>query len=84
MISQEAIQSLGLDANYTQGPASMRGILAARMEGSRATFDLQSVSDRLFAIELASTWRAVTDAAAEKLRRWPCFFHMFAKPCNSA
>ena len=48
----------------------MRGSLAVQMEGSSAIFNLQSVADRLFAIELASTWRAVTDAAAEKLRRW--------------
>ncbi len=47
----------------------MRGKLSIRMAEASAEFDLQNAADRLFAIELAATWRAVNDAAAEKERR---------------
>lgn len=61
-----------MDANYTAAGPSMRGKLLIRMEGQEigAEFDLQKAADRLMAIELASTWRAVNDAASEKTRRW--------------
>ena len=73
LLMQEAIDGLNLDANYTQGPAILRGSLSIRTAKAQgealATFDLQKTADRLFAIDLASTWRAVIDSAAEKERR---------------
>ena len=61
---QEAIDGLGVDANYTPGEGSLRGKLAVRNEGKEAVLDLESVADRLLAIEVASTWKSTTDAVA--------------------
>ena len=60
---QEAIVGLGLDANYTPA-GTLRGKLAVRNEGKEAVLDLESVADRLLAIEVASTWKSTMDAAA--------------------
>ena len=69
---QEALHGLQLDANYTEGTGTLRGILSVSPEAAQQTatvFDLGKAADRLFAIELASTWRAVADATTEQARR---------------
>jgi hypothetical protein len=63
---QESIVGLGLDANYTPGPGSLKGSLLVRADGEEAAFDLGQVADRLLAIEVGSTWRATLDAAAQR------------------
>ncbi len=40
---QESIVGLGLDANYTPGPGSLKGSLLVRANGEEAAFDLGQV-----------------------------------------
>jgi len=63
---QEAIMGLDLDANYSQGPGSLKGKLSVRIGGEEVALDLAQVADRLLAIEVASTWRTTLVAVVHK------------------
>lgn len=69
---QEAVSGLGVDANYSANSSgSLRGSLRVRVPGENevCTLDLQQAPERLFAVELVSTWRTVLNAAADTKTR---------------